>query len=192
VAENKGVGVMSGEKTSEELLPCPFCVGRSLVYEHWNEAGHQTFHVKCLHCGATTDYWGSREEVVNIWNTRHVVCKTTKEEIEEAKAWRKENGNSWGRVITEPLDFDGFSDYGSATERELELRAKVRDIGMLAVKQQERREFVKQASIAIAASGSDHVGCLEANYIINTAFDLWSELDKQLTELEKKESNEQG
>jgi Lar family restriction alleviation protein len=91
---------------SEELLPCPFCVGRSLVYEHWNEAGHQTFHVKCLHCGATTDYWGSREEVVNIWNTRHVVCKTTKEEIEEAKAWRKEKGNSWGKVITEPLDFE--------------------------------------------------------------------------------------
>lgn len=159
------------------LLSCPFCLGRSMIYEHWNEAGHKNYHVKCLHCGVVTDNWAERDHVVQLWNTRHVVCKTTQEELKEALEWRKENGNSWGHVITEPLKYEEQTDPKE--------------------KQRERREFVKAYVLAII-NGYHANGCVgsseDVNFIHITEdgarrFDL---LDNQLTELEEKESEGDG
>lgn len=114
---------------NEKILPCPFCgkENSGMVCESWsNQEKH--FRVFCKFGCCEADKWAFRKLAVDFWNNRNwtlklepVRCETTMEEIEKAEStniqsikqqmqdalqWRKDNGNTYGKVITEPLKFE--------------------------------------------------------------------------------------
>lgn len=57
-----------------ELLLCPFCGGKAVIYfdEHYidYQKKKQVYSVQCTHCDVSTALYFSRENAINSWNTR--------------------------------------------------------------------------------------------------------------------------
>lgn len=52
------------DKTSDKLLPCPFCGGEA----KWSNALHN--YIECKECGFETIWYDTEAEAITIWNTR--------------------------------------------------------------------------------------------------------------------------
>lgn len=53
-----------GGRVMEKLKKCPFCDGEAEiigVYQMW---------IRCCNCGAETDVYDSKEELIEAWNGR--------------------------------------------------------------------------------------------------------------------------
>ena len=50
---------------TEKLKPCPFCGGEAMIISEINY-----HHVRCVKCFTITDWYKTKEEAIEAWNTR--------------------------------------------------------------------------------------------------------------------------
>lgn len=148
---------------SEELLPCPFCGSEDLrivgTEYHW---------IECYGCGLSTRYDDNIPPIVHYWNTR------TPARLESLKQLQQESEKM------------GLYCYGDKRHMSKDWSEEYyKEPTKLELKQRERREFVKTAVTNTLCDNSWNSAWED---VTRWAITLWNELDKQLTELEKKES----
>ena len=82
------------DKTSDRLLPCPFCGGEAWLREHTALNGETNYYVECgyIECGVSpeTSIFVTSEEAINAWNTRKPM-KRIMERLEEVYDVTHEN-----------------------------------------------------------------------------------------------------
>lgn len=72
-----------------KILPCPFCGGEAAAGYAIND--YNRWGVQCKDCGACVEedeYNGTKEDAINLWNTRRPACDVDKV-VEQVKDYRE-------------------------------------------------------------------------------------------------------
>ena len=89
---------------NDKLLPCPFCGSDRLYIAERNYFGRKFATVNCIEChiSQTGDGFETREEAIELWNTRKPMERIV-EQLEEVSFERYGNEGMGGELV---VNFD--------------------------------------------------------------------------------------
>jgi Lar family restriction alleviation protein len=89
------------------LKPCPFCGGEPTDCDA--DYGN-TVQIRCPNCAASSDYAGTLESAIKLWNTRQHPISTELPTEPGPYWWRKNDKEEWQSIIM--MDGDWLFTYG--------------------------------------------------------------------------------
>jgi Lar family restriction alleviation protein len=102
-------------KTSDKLLPCPFCGGGAELLKGLCELDN---YVMCLKCGCKTKLYNTKESAIKAWNTRKPMERIVERLEEESVLSEEERERSREQ---NPLQYERVDSYICAIDNAIEI-----------------------------------------------------------------------